>query len=124
MNQSTTRLITGGILLFHIVITLHSFYVMFTDYNGFTIEHGHPFALLAFTLCWRGVFLRKRFFALVYFSLIVLELMMKLFFGKYVFGEVFGKVFFPADILFVFVILFLYKQIFGERSARQANTAS
>jgi energy-coupling factor transporter transmembrane protein EcfT len=95
---------------------------MFTDFNGLNIEHGHPIALLIFTLCWLGVFLRKRIFALLYFSLIVVELMMKLFFGNYLYGEVFGKVFFPADILFLFVILFLYKQIFGERSTQQRNS--
>ncbi|HMT34955.1 MAG: hypothetical protein IPL09_02780 [Bacteroidetes bacterium] len=122
MNQSTTKIITGCILIFHAAITLHLFYLMFSDYNGWTLQHLGPFAKLVFTLCWLGVFFKKRIFGLLYFSLIVLELMMKLFFGKYIFGEVFGEVFFPADILFVFVILILYKQLFGERSTGQNTT--
>jgi hypothetical protein len=118
MNISTAKIIIGSILLFHIFVTLHAFYVMFTDFDAMTISHAQPVAMLAFTLCWAGLLFKKRIFGLVYFSLVVLELMMKLFFGNYLFGEVFGKVFFPADILFVFVILLLYKQIFGERSAQ------
>lgn len=119
MNQSTAKIILGSIFLFHIGITAHSFYLMFTDFDGFTIEHAHPFALLLFTLCWLGLFLKRRIFGLLYFSLVLLELMMKMFFGRYLFGEVFGRVLFPADILFVFVILILYKHIFGERSTRE-----
>ncbi|MBK7690060.1 MAG: hypothetical protein IPK62_08385 [Bacteroidetes bacterium] len=119
MNQSTTKLILGSIFLFHLGITIHSFYLLFTDFTGLTLEHAHPMALLLFTLCWMGVYFGKRIFALLYFSLVLLELMMKLFFGNYLFGELFGKVFFPADILFLFIILILYKQIFGERSAQQ-----
>ncbi len=119
MNQSITKLILGSIFLFHLAITLHSFFLLFSDFTVLTIEHAHPVALLLFTLCWLGVFFGKRIFALLYFSLVLLELMMKLFFGNYLFGELFGKVFFPADVLFLFVILILYKQIFGERSTQQ-----
>jgi hypothetical protein len=46
------------------------------------------------------------------------ELAMKLFFGKYIFGEVFGDVFFPADLIFSFIILLLYTQHFNERPAQ------
>ena len=56
MNQSTTKIITGCILIFHAAITLHLFYLMFSDYNGWTLQHLGPFAKLVFTLCWLGVF--------------------------------------------------------------------
>lgn len=108
MNKITTKLVLGCILLFHIIITVHSFYVMFTDFDGWTIEHAHPFALLLFTLCWLGVFFQKRIFALLYFSLIFAELMMKLFFGQSKFGDVFGGVFFPIPpAFFVYRIIFV-----------------
>ena len=45
------------------------------------------------------------------------ELAMKLFFGRYIFGQVVGDVFFPADLLFAFIILMLYNQHFNARNA-------
>lgn len=120
---STAKMIVGCILLFHIALTLHSAYVMFSDFEGMTMAHAQPFAMLAFTLCWAGVVMKKRLFGLLYFSLVMTELVMRLLFGKFLYGDIFGSVFFPADILFVFVILILYKQIFGERSTAQNSKA-
>ena len=117
-NLSIAKIIIGGILLFHIFVTLHSFYSMFSNFTEFTLYHVDPFAKLVFTIAWAGIFLKQRIFGLIYFSLIVIELMMKIFFQSSLFGNVLGDIFYPADLLFVFVILMLYKQIFGERSAQ------
>ncbi len=122
-NISTAKIILGSILLFHVILTLHAFFVMFSDFEGMTIAHAQPFAMLLFTLCWLGLLLKKRIFGLLYFSLVMTELVMRLLFGKFLYGDIFGSVFFPADILFVFVILFLYKQIFGERSVAENRSA-
>lgn len=115
LNRSTLKIILGAILLFHVALFIHAAYLMFSDFNGLDIQYGRLAMMLLFTITWLGIYFQKRLSALVYFSLVTFELLMKLFFGKVVFGDVFGNVFFPADILFIFIVLFLYKQIFGER---------
>lgn len=111
------RTLIFSILLFHLAISIHGFYVMFSDYSGWTLYHLRPFLQLLFTLAWVGIFLRKRWGFFVYISLLFYELAMKLFFGKNLFGLVFGDVFFPADLLFAMIVLLLYKHHFNERSA-------
>lgn len=111
-------MIIGAILLFQLALTLNSAWQMYGDgIKDWDVYHYDPIAKLLFTLFWTGIFFRKRFFFLLYISLTMLELCVRVFFGTTEFGKEFGAVFFPADILFAFVILFLYKQYFGERSA-------
>ena len=117
MTKKYSGLFVLAILLFQFMITLHGFITMFSDYSGWTIYHVRPFIQLLFTLAWTGIFFKKRWAFFVYLSLMFYEIAMKLFFGKYVFGEVFGDVFFPADLIFSFIILLLYTQHFNERPA-------
>ncbi len=117
MKQLSPYLIIG-ILIFHVLATLFAFYTMFSDYTGWTIYHVYPFGLILFTLAWFGIFMKKRWAAFVYFSLMFFELAMKLFFGSYTFGKVLGTILFPLDLLFAFVILLLYKIHYGDRSAQ------
>ena len=113
MPKNYIQLLTFSILLFHFAITLHGFYIMFTDYTGWTLYHLRPFFQLLFTVVWALIDIKKRWAFFVYVTLLFYELAMKLFFGKYDFGQVFGDVFFPADLLFAFIILMLYKQHFN-----------
>ncbi len=112
MFNLNVKLFTYTILGFHIFITGHAFYSLFSDYISFNLMHLHPLMLLLFTLAWVGITLGKRWCAFAYFSLLFYELAMKLFFGNYLFGKVFGDVMFPYDLLFGMVILVLYKQLF------------
>ena len=118
MPKFYVRALMLAILLFHAAISLHGFYTMFSDFNGWTIYHMRPFLQLLFTLAWAGICFQKRWSFFVYISLLFYELAMKLFFGTSLFGLVFGDVFFPADLLFAFIILLLYKHHFNERSAQ------
>ena len=91
---------------------------MFSDFSGWTLYHGYPFGILVFTLLWTAVVFRKRWGAFAYFMLVFAELAIRLFFGAFSFGKVFGDILFPLDLLFAFVILLLYKLHFGDRSVR------
>ena len=104
MPKNYYQLFLLAILLFHIIITGHGFY--------------SPIMQLLFTAAWAGIFFKKRWSFFLYLSMLFYELAMKLFFGKYIFGEVFGDVFFPADLIFSFIILLLYTQHFNERPAQ------
>ena len=118
MPKNYSQLFVLAILLFHIIITGHGFYTMFSDYSGWTIYHLRPIMQLLFTAAWAVIFFKKRWSFFLYLSMLFYELAMKLFFGKYIFGEVFGDVFFPADLIFSFIILLLYTQHFNERPAQ------
>ena len=108
------KILTYSILTFHAFITVHGFYTMYDDFEVFTIDHARPLSQLIFTVVWAAIVFKKRWGFFAYVTLIIYELGMKLFFGRYSFGEVFGDVFFPADLLFAFIILLLYKQHFNE----------
>jgi hypothetical protein len=103
-----------AILLFHFGVTIHGFYSFYYPVIVPNIYAFLPLLYLAFTAVWFGIVLKKRWCVFLYVSLIFYELAMKLFFGKYMFGKVFGEVFFPVDILFVFIALLLYKQFFNQ----------
>ena len=94
---------------------------MFSDYGGWTLYHAYPFGILLFTLLWTAIVFGKRWGAFAYFLLVFAELAMKLFFGVFPFGKVFGSILFPIDLLFAFVILLLYKLHFGDRSVGAAH---
>ncbi len=115
MLKSYTRIIIYCILLFHAAITVHGFVTMFSDHSEWTLYDFRPFMQLLFTLVWAGICFQKRWCFFAYVSLMFYELAMKLFFGRYLYGEIFGDVFFPADLLFAIIILMLYKQHFNER---------
>ena len=113
----STPIVIISILIFHIAITAHAIYSLFSDFTVWTFYMFYPMMLLIFTLVWLGITFKKRVFAFAYFMLVFFEVAMKLFFGRYLFGEVFGEVLFPIDLLFSFVILLLYKPHFGDRTA-------
>lgn len=118
MPKFYIRALVLCILFFHLAITAHGFYTMFPLTEGWSLYAIRPFFQLLFTLVWAGIFFQKRWCFFLYLSLLFYELAMKLFFGKYIFGQVFGDVFFPADLVFAFLILLLYKQHFGERNSQ------
>jgi hypothetical protein len=120
MNQTNSRILSITLLLFHAVITAHGFYTMFADFDGWNLYHARPLMQLLFTFVWLIITLKKRWGFFVYITLIFYELTVKLFFGQYEFGQIFGDVFFPADLLFAFIVLLLYKQLFH----KVANEAS
>jgi len=114
MPKNYIRILILAILAFHLAITLHGFYTMFSDYAGWSIYHLRPIFQLLFTLAWAGIYFKKRWSFFLYISFMFYELAMKLFFGKYIFGDVFGDVFFPADLIFAIIMLMLYRQHFNE----------
>lgn len=118
MTASLSKIITGLILGFHLFITGHNAWLMYSDAGPWNLMKLNPLFQLLFTLIWAGIFFRKRIFGFVYFVAVLFELAMKFFFSKTEFGRVFGDIFFPADLLFVAVMLFLYKAHFGERNSK------
>jgi hypothetical protein len=118
MPKNYIQILLYSILLFHGGIALHGLYTMFSDYNGWSLFHLRPFLQLLYTLAWLGICLKKRWTFFVYISLMFYELAMKLFFGKYDFGAVFGDVFFPVNLLFAIIVLMLYTQHFNEREKK------
>ena len=118
MGKSYTGIIVLLILLFHIGATIYAGYTMFSDYTGWTLYHFYPIMLILFTAAWVGIYKKVRWCAFTYFMLVFQELIIKLFFGKYLFGEVFGDILFPIDLIFAFCILFLYKLHFGDRNSK------
>lgn len=116
MPKYFLQILTFSILFFHIAITAHGFYTMFSGFDHWTLDHARPFAQLLFTLAWVAICFRMRWAFFAYLTICLYELAMKLFFGGYIFGQVFGDVFFPADLLFAFMILLLYKQHFNART--------
>ena len=112
MPKYYLQVFTYAILFFHVAITAHGFYTMFSGFDQWTLDHLRPFFQLLFTLTWALICLKKRWAFFLYLTICLYELGMKLFFGGYNFGQVFGDVFFPVDLLFAFVILLLYKQQF------------
>jgi hypothetical protein len=107
--------LTLAILIFHILLTLHGFYVMFGEYSGWTIFHVRPILQLVFTLAWLGIFLKKRWSFFLYLSLTLYELAASFFFRQYEFGNVLGDIFFPVDLIFIGMMLLMYKQHFNDR---------
>ena len=113
MPKNYIRILVICILLFHLLITIHGFWTMFSDFDSWTLYHVRPFLQLLVTLAWLGIVLQKRWSFFVYITLLFYELAMKLFFGQYIFGQVFGDVFFPANLLFAFIIMIVYKSHFA-----------
>lgn len=113
MFKDSTRWIIGGILGFHILITCYSFYVFFSDFTSLNIYHVSPFAVLLYTLLWTGIYFKKRMAGLGYFVLILYELAMHLFFKGTTFGDVFGNILFPLNLVFLSALMLLYKSHFN-----------
>lgn len=110
--KSYSSYILTGILVFHIFITLLSFYSLFTDYTGWTNYHLVPFGYLVYTLLWVGVCKKSRIISLAYLLVSLLEIGAKLFLSKSALGEVLGDVLFPANLIFIAIIALLYNLIF------------
>lgn len=110
--KSYTSYILIGILVFHIFITLMSFYSLFTDYTGWTNYHLVPFGYLVYTLLWVGVCKKSRIISLAYLLVSLLEIGAKLFLSKSALGQVLGDVLFPANLIFIAIIALLYNLIF------------
>jgi hypothetical protein len=110
--KSYSSYILIGILVFHIFITLFSFYSLFTDYTTWTNYHLVPFGYLVYTLLWVGVCKKSRIISLAYLLVSLLEIGAKLFLSKSALGEVLGDVLFPANLIFIAIIALLYNLIF------------
>ncbi|MBP9934030.1 MAG: hypothetical protein KBF25_10060 [Chitinophagaceae bacterium] len=118
MSPSLSRVIAGIILLFHLFITAHGFYTMFSDYQSWEQMMINPFLQLLFTLIWSGIWMGKRVFGFAYFLVVLFEILIRVFFIKSSFGKVFGDIFFPADLIFTGLMIIMYKPLFGERSTQ------
>jgi hypothetical protein len=105
-----------SIFIFHVLASVYATYSLFSDFSSWTIFHVYPIVLWLFTFAWGGIFLKKRWCAFAYFMLTFFELANRLFFGKFDYGEVFGNILFPINLVFAFVILALYRLHFGDRS--------
>lgn len=101
-----------GILAYHVVAFGLSFYTFYLETSSPTLYRFDPVAKLLFTLAWLGVALKKRWSAFAYFLLCLYELAVRLFFGNTRFGDVFGDIFFPVDLLFIFLLLIAYREHF------------
>lgn len=110
--KSYSSYILIGILVFHIGLTLFSFYTMFTDYISWTNYHLIPFAYLLYAVLWFGVYKKSRVFSFAYLMVSLLEIGAKLFLSKSAIGNVLGDVMFPANLVFISIIALLYNVIF------------
>lgn len=119
--KALTPYLIYGVLAFHLGAAVIAFGTMFSDFSGWTLYHAYPFGVLFFAVLWTAIVFGKRWGAFSYFLLVFAELAMKLFFGAFPFGKVFGSILFPVDLLFAFVILLLYKLHFGDRSVRATH---
>lgn len=108
-----TQIIFYCILAFHAIWCLFSFYTMFSEFEGWTIYHARPFLLLLFTVVWFGVCRKITFFGFAYIGLVMVEFLTKAVMRDTTWGEIFGTVLFPIDLVFVSILLFLFKQHFG-----------
>ncbi len=110
--KSYISYVLNGILVFHLFITLLSFYNLFTDYTGWTNYHLLPFGYLLYTILWVGVCKKNRLISLAYLLVSLLEIGAKLFLTKSTIGQVLGDVLFPANLIFIAIIALLYNLIF------------
>lgn len=113
MIKSNTNIIFFSILAFHIIWCFTSFYFLFSDFEGWTIYHFKPFAVLLLTLAWAGVCAKKYILGLVYIGLVMVEFLTKAVTRGSIYAEVFGEVMFPVDLIFVSILLFLFRSHFG-----------
>lgn len=111
--KANTNIIFYSILAFHIVWCLTSFYSMFAEFDSWTIYHFKPFCMLLLTLAWVGVCAKNYIFGLVYIGLVMIEFLTKAVMRGSIEAEVFGKVMFPVDLIFVSILLLLFKNHFG-----------
>ncbi|QLH47916.1 MAG: hypothetical protein HWD58_21340 [Bacteroidota bacterium] len=95
MTASLSKIITGLILAFHLFITGHNAWLMYSETGPWNLMKINPILQMLFTLIWTGIVFRQRIFGFIYFIAVLFELAMKLFFGKTEFGQVFGAVFIP-----------------------------
>ena len=110
--KSYISYVLNGILVFHLFITLLSFYSLFTDYTGWTNYHLLPFGYLLYTILWVGVCKKNRLISLAYLLVSLLEIGAKLFLTKSAIGQVLGDILFPANLIFIAIIALLYNLIF------------
>jgi hypothetical protein len=111
--KETLPWIIRGILLYHLFAFGLSLYTFNIDASGYTLYRFDTLAKLLFALAWLGITLRKRWAAFGYFLLCLYELAMRLFFRNTTFGDVFGDVLFPVDLLFIFMLLIAYRAHFN-----------
>jgi len=109
-----TNIIFYGILIFHVLWCLFSFYSMFSDYDGWTSLHLIPFIILVFTAVWYGACRKQYVFGLVYIAMVMVEFLSRAVFrGSPWVEDVVERLMFPVDLLFVAVLLVLFKKHFG-----------
>lgn len=113
MKNLSTNIIFYGILAFHIIWCLVSFYFMFSDFEAWTQYHWQPFILLLFTLVWFGVCQKKYLFGFAYIGLVMIEFLTKGVFRESNLADIFQGLMFPVNLIFVAILLFLFKTHFG-----------
>lgn len=113
MKKELVSWVFYGVLGFHLLATAYSFYTFFILTTGTGLYQVTPFLILLFALAWVGIVFKKRWCAFGYFLLILYELAMRFFFGKMEFGQVFGDVLFPLDLIFLVLLAIGYRDHFN-----------
>ncbi|MBL7772373.1 MAG: hypothetical protein JNM95_05915 [Chitinophagaceae bacterium] len=114
--QFILKWVIWGILGFHVFALGLSVYTFQIESQDLGIYRFDTLLKLLFTLAWLGITLKKRWCAFAYFLLCLYELVMRFFFRKTVFAEVFGDILFPADVLFIFILMFAYREHFRQET--------
>lgn len=117
MTKDVLKWVYLGVLGFHLFAVIYSFLTFFGADQPRSLYQFTPFCLLLFGLAWLGIVLKKRWCAFAYLLLTIYELMMQFFFHNSTFGEVFGKVLFPADLIFLSIVVLSYRAHFNSNNA-------
>ncbi len=100
------------IFFFHLGITIYSFFSFVADAISFSIHYAYPFLLALFTFIWYFIAQKKVWAFYIYFVMTLAEYIIQVRFQQNLYGDLFGKILFPLDIIFCIVLLLLYKHQF------------
>lgn len=104
------------IFFFHLGITIYTFISFLFDEIPFSIHYAYPILLAVFTLVWYFIAQKKVWAFYLYFAMTLAEYIIQVRFQHNLYGDLFGKILFPLDIIFCIVLLLLYKHQFTNAS--------
>lgn len=104
------------IFLFHLGVTMYTLFSFIIDAIPFSIHYAYPFLLAVFTLVWFYIAKKKVWAFYLYFAMTLAEYIIQVRFQQNLYGDLFGKILFPLDIIFCIILLLLYKHQFTNAS--------
>lgn len=112
--KRTLHWVLVAILLFHLGLTILSFYTFYIDSQESTRFQFYPLALLLYSIVWLGIVMKRKMFVYAYFSLCFMELGFRVIPYAAQWKDVFGDVLFPANLLFMGLVVLTWNLIFSE----------